>query len=200
MFYIIAALIIITLIILFIILSDVTIHIMFRRSPGYQKSRTQIFVFKSLKLLDKKLISKKENYKSQQERVFDKLDKYQEIVSKSLETMTRYNNFLRDINNNLGNGLKTAKLDLSADIGTGDAATTGILCGVAWSILGNLRMQKDYYNLFKNVQFSINPNYKKKIFAIDIDSIFTIKSVYIIYVLILLKEVFRIEDERAKSG
>ncbi|MGE5329604.1 MAG: DUF2953 domain-containing protein [Deltaproteobacteria bacterium] len=146
--------------------------------------------------MDKKSDSKAEK----REKIFDKFDKYSEIVTKSVGTIGRYNDFLKDINHNLGSGLKAAKLKLVTSIGAGDSALTAVLCGSVWAILGNLRMQKDYYNLFNNVEFSVNPNYKKKIFAIDVDSIFTIKTVYIIYVLISLKQIIDLEEEKIKVG
>ena len=200
MIYLIVLLIILIIIILFIIFSDVTIHVMFRRSPDFQKARAQIFFLKKIKLFDKKSVSTKESKETKKDKDFDKIEKMSEIVTKSMETMGKYNDFLMDINNNLGNGLKKAKLNLAASIGTGDSASTAILCGVAWALFGNLRMQKDYYNLFKNVQFSVNPDYNKKIFAIDIDSIFTIKTVYIIYVLVSLNQIFNLEERSTEAG
>ena len=196
MIYFIAFLLILILLILFFIFSDVTIHVIFRRSPDYQKSIIQILFLNTIKLFDKKLVSKKQADENSAEALFEKIDKYSEIVIKSFDTMSRYNDFLRDINNNLGNGLKTSKLNLATRVGTGDSAVTGILCGIIWTIFGNLRTQKDYYNLFKNVEFSVNPDYKKKIFAVDIDSIFTIKTAYIIYVIISLNKIFKLEEEK----
>jgi len=200
MLYLIVVLIILIILILIISFSDVTIYVMFRRTPEYQKAWTQIFFLNRFKLLDKKFVPLKDSEGKKRDKVLNKIDKYSEIVTKSIGTMSRYNDFLRDINNNLGNGLKTARLNLAVRIGTGDAAMTAILCGTVWAILGNLRMQKDYYNLFKNVEFAVNPDYKKKIFAVDVDSIFTIKTVYIIYVLVLLKQVINLEEKRIEAG
>jgi len=199
MIYFITFLIILILLILFFIFSDVTIHVILRRSPDYQKSIIQILFLNTIKLFDKKLVSKKQAHENSTEKLFEKIDKYSEIITKSFDTMSRYNDFLRDINNNLGNGLKTSRLNLATRVGTGDSAVTGILCGIIWTILGNLRTQKDYYNLFKNVEFSVNPDFKKKIFAVDIDSIFTIKTAYIIYVLVSLNNIFKLEEEKTKA-
>lgn len=199
MIYIIAILILLIILVVSIIFSDITIHVIFRRGAGFQKSRIKILFLNRFILFDKKFESSKESDESERREKPSKIDKYSEIVIKSLGTMGRYNDFLRDINISLGNGLKAAKLNFSTSIGAEDAAVTGILCGIAWAILGNLRMQKDYYSLFKNVEFSVKPDYKKKIFTVDVDSIFTIKTVYIIYVLVSLNQLFNLEKKRTEG-
>jgi hypothetical protein len=78
------------------------------------------------------------------------------------------------------------ELNIKIRQGTGDAAQTGLLCGLLWAAAGILTTQLSrYFKAFKK-EIKIIPFVNKSIFEVDAYCIFHIKLVHIIVVLFKL--------------
>ncbi|WP_238442587.1 DUF2953 domain-containing protein [Desulforamulus reducens] len=80
-------------------------------------------------------------------------------------------------------------------IGTGDAAVTGIITGVAWGIMGSITslFYKKIATNKPEPELQVEPNFKKEVFSTSIDCIFKIRVVNIMVtgIKILQKKVKR---------
>lgn len=83
--------------------------------------------------------------------------------------------------------------------GTGDAAQTGVLCGLLWAAAGILASHiKRYLKFFKrNIQ--IKPCFDKRIFEVEAICIFHVKLVHIIVVLIKIYYTKYLIDQKSKK-
>jgi len=76
------------------------------------------------------------------------------------------------------------ELNIKVQQGAGDAALTGLLCGLFWTFAGILTSHiTRYLKSFKN-EIQITPCFNKRIFEVDATCIFHVKLVHIIVVLI----------------
>lgn len=173
------------------IISEMTVSLRFYISNKKIRFSTTIYLLEKVKIYKRRNSYDNDTSKKKDLRI----DKAVQIVKKSAETVIRYNQFLRKINEKLGKGIKANKTGLYIMVGTGDAASTAIACGAIWAILGSFRVQKDYYSFFEEADFGVRPNYQKKNFSIEFESIFVVKTVYIIYVIICIRKLMK-EAER----
>jgi hypothetical protein len=194
-FWIIAILIFLVILAAVIAFSNLTVNIEFHRRPDLQKVKTKIFLFKKIKIYgqDIKLNQPKiETDEEHKQHVKRQIEEGIDILFSSVDIINDYNDQMKKINKKIIKGLKGNKMELRLIVGTEDAALTGLLCGAIWAILGNLRMQKESGDLFTKMNFIVCPSFNKNIFAIDINCIFTIKTVYIMYVYETIEKLFKI--------
>lgn len=201
-FWILLSVLLIVLVII-LVFSNITIHLGFHRNPEQHKLEYTIYLLKKIKVYGKNIILREPEIKSEEEYkkyILRKIEKGVDIIFRSMDTISTYNDLIKYINRRLKKGYQSGNFEFSTSIGTGDAALTGLLCGIVWAILGNLRMQRDYYRVLKDVHFNVFPDFKKKIFSVNIDCIITVKTVYIIYVLKTIERIFKLEKERIESS
>lgn len=199
LFWVIAILILIITLTVIILISNLTVNIEFHRRPDLQKVKTNIFLFKKIKIYEKDIKLNQPEIETEEEHkqhIKRQLEDGIDILFSSADIINNYKDTLKKINKKFLKGLRADKLRLRLVVGTDDAALTGLLCGIIWIILGNLRMQKESENLFTDADLMVSPNFNKKIFAIDISCIFTIKTVYIMYVHETIEKIFKIEKKR----
>jgi hypothetical protein len=81
---------------------------------------------------------------------------------------------------------KKSKVELEIKIllGTGDAALTGILCGLLWAVAANILSYLAQYLKVTSEEITIAPDFEKSVFEADINCIFQTKLAHIIVVLI----------------
>ena len=78
------------------------------------------------------------------------------------------------------------ELNIKLRQGTGDAAQTGLLCGLLWTAAGILTTWLSRYLKAFKKEIKITPCFDKSIFEVDAFCIFHVKLVHIIVVLIKL--------------
>ncbi len=190
-------------ILLFFILSRITVNLEYYRSPELHKVGIYIYLLKKLKVYSKVIIvdrGRTEEHGEYKKRLMKRVEKVVDILFKSVDTIREYNEMLKSITRKARRGFEYGKFSLRTRIGTGDAALTGITCGLAWSVLGILRMQKEYGEAFKDMDFLVCPDFKKKIFTVDMNCIFTIKTVHIISVIRSTRKIFELERMREHNS
>ncbi len=203
MVYWVLLIIILFVLILLLILSKITIQIGFHRSQILQRLEATVYLLRKVKIYRKSIKLKEPEIESDEEYkeyILRKVEKGVDIIFSSLDAIASYNELLKNINSKLSKGFEAGKFEVSTRIGTGDAAVTGLLAGLVWLVLGNLRMQREYYGFLKDLDFSVYPDFKKKIFAVNMDCIFTIKTVYIIYVFRFIEKIFKAEKHKIQNS
>jgi uncharacterized protein YjhX (UPF0386 family) len=75
------------------------------------------------------------------------------------------------------------ELDIKLKQGTGDAAQTGLICGLLWSAAGIFTSYISRYLKTVSKRINIVPCFNKKIFEVDASCIFHVRLVHIIVVL-----------------
>ncbi|MCX7843184.1 MAG: DUF2953 domain-containing protein [Clostridia bacterium] len=92
------------------------------------------------------------------------------------------------------------KVIAELEVGTGDAAQSGIVSGLAWTLLGNL--MSIFTNVFKTCRFRYNvkTNFSKAVFNMDFFCIFSIKIVNIIVVGMRLAVLFLKNRDKLKKA
>ncbi len=186
-------------ILLFFIFSRITVNLEYYRSPELHKVGIHIYLLKRLKVYRKVIIvdrGRAEENGEYKKRLMKRIEKVVDILFRSVDAIRDYNDMLNSITRKARRGFEYGKLSLRTRIGTGDAALTGITCGLVWSVLGILRMQKEYGEAFKDMDFLVCPDFKKKIFTVDVNCIFTIKTVHIISVIRSSRKIFELERTR----
>lgn len=202
LFWIIVILICIVILATVIVFSNLMVNIEFHRRPDLQKVKTDIFLFRKIKIFESDIKLNQPEIETDEEHkqhVKRQIEEGINILFSSVDIINDYNNQMKKINKKIIKGLKGDNMELRLIVGTEDAALTGLLCGAIWAILGNLRMQKESGDLFTKINFMVCPSFNKNIFAIDISCIFTIKTVYIMYVYETIEKIFRIEKTRVKK-
>lgn len=113
---------------------------------------------------DKKLESELDSF-------LDKLENAKKVYG-TIESMRLY----------FAKRLRLKNLSIDIEIGTGDAAYTGLLTGMGWAAAGTVI--SFVTNIFKteNVRVNIKPDFAKKKLKVELLGIFNIKLVYIIVV------------------
>ncbi len=94
-----------------------------------------------------------------------------------------HGSLLEDIRKYLNKHEIHVELDIRLRQGTGDAAQTGIICGLLWSAAGILATYISRYLKTVKKKISITPCFSKKIFEVDASCIFHVRLVHIIVVL-----------------
>ncbi len=95
------------------------------------------------------------------------------------------------------------ELELKIKQGTGDAAQTGIVCGLLWSAAGILNAYITRHLKTIKTNINITPCFNKSIFEVDAACIFHVKLVHIIVVLIkiyYMKYQIRIKSKNTLGG
>lgn len=193
----------IIILIVLLIFSSITVRIIYSRDPYLQDFSAAFYLLKKIKIYRKKITAddryvETKIHQNKEEFYIEKFEKGIEIILKSFDILRIYNHFFKEVNERIRKGLRIEKFLLITDIGTGDAATTGLLCGFIWAFLGNLRVYGEVY-FPEKIEFLVYPDFQKKVFKINIDCIFVVKTVHIIYVLKLIKEMFEVERKRLQN-
>ena len=192
---------ILVILLIFLFFSTITVHIEYKSNPDFQMANANVYLLRTFHVYKKSMKFHDGDVESEEDReevIKKKIYKGIDITFKSFDTIAAYNDLLKAMNKKIRKGLKAERFEFSTRVGTGDAAATALVCGLLWAVLGNLRMQRPD-NVLKDIQFMVCPDFKKKIFAIDIDCIFTIKTVYIIYIFNSIEKIFKMEKERVKK-
>jgi hypothetical protein len=100
---------------------------------------------------------------------------------------------------------KNIKVDINVDVlqGNGDAAQTGLICGLLWSIAGILESNISRYVKKYQRKVMIKPCFNKKVFEINISCIIHVKLVHIIKVLMktfLIKHKLKQKSKKTVGG
>jgi hypothetical protein len=108
-----------------------------------------------------------------------------------------------DIRDYLNRHNVRVELAIKLKQGTGDAAQTGIVCGLLWSGAGILNSFIAKHLKVKCVKISITPCFNKRIFEVEAGCIFHVRLVHIIVVLIkiyYMKSKIRIRAKKSIGG
>jgi hypothetical protein len=95
------------------------------------------------------------------------------------------------------------ELIIKVEQGTGDAAQTGIICGLLWSAAGIFNAYISRHIKIVSHELNITPSFDKKIFGVDASCIFHVRLVHIIVVLIkiyYMKYRIRMKAKNAIGG
>lgn len=112
--------------------------------------------------------------------LFDLLKKYNSVRS----YLQDHGSLLKDIRKYLSKKDIHVELNIKLRQGTGDAAQTGILCGLLWAAAGILASHVTRYLKFFKSNIRITPCFDRGIFEVEASCIFHVKLVHIIVVLI----------------
>jgi hypothetical protein len=108
-----------------------------------------------------------------------------------------------DIKNYLNRHDIHAEIAIKLEQGTGDAAQTGIICGLLWSSAGILNSHISRHLKISGFKASVIPCFNKKRFAVDASCIFHVRLVHIIVVLIkiyYMKNKIRVRAKNTIGG
>lgn len=123
---------------------------------------------------------------------------------KSVRTYLKdHKTLIEDIRKYLNRHNIYAELIIKLKQGTGDAAQTGIVCGLLWSAAGILNSHISRHLKVKGIKISITPCFNKRIFEVDASCIFHVRLVHIIVVLIkiyYMKNKIRIRAKNSIGG
>jgi hypothetical protein len=114
-----------------------------------------------------------------------------------------HKSLLEDIRKYLNRHDIHAELGVELKQGTGDAAQTGIVCGLLWSAAGVLNSYISRHLKIKSRKMNIIPCFNKRIFEVDASCIFHVRLVHIIVVLIkiyYMKNKIRIRAKNSIGG
>ena len=95
------------------------------------------------------------------------------------------------------------ELNIKLKQGTGDAAQTGMLCGLLWAAAGIFTTWLSRYLKAFKKEIKITPSFDKSIFEVDAYCIFHVKLVHIIVVLIKIyytKYLIKIKSKKTIGG
>ncbi|NLK88147.1 MAG: DUF2953 domain-containing protein [Clostridiaceae bacterium] len=124
---------------------------------------------------------------------FDSVRKYLKDHKSLLEDIRRYLN-KHDIH---------AEIKIKLKQGTGDAAQTGVICGLLWNAAGILISYISRHLKITGRDLSIIPCFNKRMFEVDASCIFHVRLVHIIVVLIkiyYMKNKIRIRAKKSLGG
>ncbi len=94
------------------------------------------------------------------------------------------------------------RIEANLAIGTGEAASTGIMAGVGWAALGTLavQLQRNLPEGSASPVFKVFPDYRRRVFEASLDCIFKVRAGYIIGAALRLLRTNRRRTVRARSG
>lgn len=115
----------------------------------------------------------------------EKKDGFSEFTDKYSHLKSVYQ-YIQLMKQYLRNRLLVREVNLNVTVGSGDAFSTSLLCGLAWSMGGMVVsfIANNFHTLKSNMK--VQPEYVEKKLNLDIYCIFIIKSVYIIVVALKL--------------
>lgn len=129
--------------------------------------------------------------KGQSKEMREGVEKHQKLTP--LDVFDKYRSFesylkdhaklLEDIRKYLNRKRIQIQLKISLKQGTGDAAQTGMICGLLWSATGILVAAISRYLELLSKEISIVPCFDKSIFEVEASCIFHVRLVHIIVVL-----------------
>jgi hypothetical protein len=130
------------------------------------------------------------------------MDIYRKYVS--IRTyLTDHKSMFEDIRRYLNSRDIHVELDIKLKQGTGDAALTGLTCGLLWAAAGIvITYLSRYLKAFKK-RIAITPCFDKTIFEVDATCIFHVKLVHIIVVLIKIyykKYLIKLKSKKTIGG
>ncbi|MFJ7557127.1 DUF2953 domain-containing protein [Bacillus thuringiensis] len=161
---------VILLLIVFIILSTITLRFTFLYTELEKQALLQVeiwmirYTFNILKRVEKleknieKKVKKAEEEGGIENKVLAELDTIGELIIKLREMHNIFKDFL--------NKVKINQWRWQSQIGTGDAASTGIVTGFAWSIKGIIvGVAEQYMHIINVPELEITPVFQGKGFA-----------------------------------
>lgn len=128
--------------------------------------------------------------KEPHEKFFDKVKK---IKQKYLSIKTVANIFLRCVRYKVS----FSKIYIRVHYGTGDAASTGMLYGAIWALIGNVY---GFICRYFNISFpevDLDADYNKKVFETEVKGIITVRPVHIIIAVLRSLRAYK-KEKRAK--
>ncbi|WP_028400795.1 DUF2953 domain-containing protein [Ectobacillus panaciterrae] len=160
-----------------IFITKLSIIIMACYTPGEQRVFVQVriwfihYTFNVLEMLEKKKQKKEtkkepvpdENEEEKQTRFFSEwLEKLPELIKSMGDIHTISKDFLRKV--------KVKKFLWRSHLGTGDAASTGILAGYVWSVKGMVTgLISHYMKLVKTPELDVVPVFQGKITTTELE-------------------------------
>lgn len=130
------------------------------------------------------------------------LDIYRKFVS-ARTYLKDHGGLFEDIRKYLNKKDIHVELSIKIRQGTGDAAQTGVLCGLIWAAAGILTAWLTRYLKILRKEIFITPCFDKSIFDVDAYCIFHVRLVHIIVVLIKIyysKYVIKMKAKKAIGG
>lgn len=121
--------------------------------------------------------SKENNKEKTPERFFEKINAMK-------EKYREYKDIINIFLSSTRNKIEFSKVYIGIAYGTGEAATTGLLYGAFWVLVGNVHsfISRQYRAEFPNVKLS--PSYNSAMFEIEAEGIISLKLVHIITALL----------------
>jgi hypothetical protein len=166
-----------------IFITTLSIKIMACYTPGEQILLVQVrvwfirFTFNVLKMLEKKKKQKQSKSEPVQEKQEDEqqnrsfsewLEKLPELIKSLGDIHTIGKGFLRKV--------KVKKFLWRSHLGTGDAASTGILAGYVWSVKGIVTgALSQYTKLIKPPELDVTPIFQGKITTTELECMFSFR-------------------------
>lgn len=130
----------------------------------------------------------------------------EEIVRKFISArryLKDHGSLLEDIIKYLNRHDIHAEIDIKIKQGTGDAAQTGLICGLLWSAAGILVTYISRYLKIISRRIDVTPCFNEKVFEVETCCIFHVRLVHIIVVLIKIyhmKHMIRMKTKRKTGG
>ncbi|MBB6216662.1 hypothetical protein HNQ80_002766 [Anaerosolibacter carboniphilus] len=121
--------------------------------------------------VDEEIESEKSQDLIQEKKQLFSLSQIQEIQDRASQLFNQYFNVV----NYIRKKLLLSKLEWETEFGTGDAAVTGMLCGVLWGIKGNLFAILKRHVHSNNISFNIIPYFDKELFKTYVHCIIRLK-------------------------
>ncbi len=199
-YIILAAILIIVLILLTLLLSYITIDLHIKNQILYIKIFNLIFCKKIQVDLSKSKQTNKgndaspkdnktsfvEKIKKIKDRVFDadkgfNFDEIRKVKNEISETYAEIINIIKKLFGKLHYKIKVTTLRVELEYGTGNAATTGMLYGGIWQMLGVLYPIASSWVNMVYPSLDITPDFYGKRFNIEVWSIIKVKPAHIIY-------------------
>ena len=123
-------------------------------------------------------------------------------IKKSIKKFIIYKDAFFMTRNKIRKKFVFKSLNLSIDYGDGDAHTTAVSVGGMWGFIYNVLGFITKTATVKKHTESVNPMFNQKVFAFKTEGIFAVRTVHIIYALILFKSNYRkiLKTDTDKKG
>ncbi|HOQ38088.1 MAG TPA: DUF2953 domain-containing protein [Acetivibrio sp.] len=180
-FIIIAVLILITLILLLFLKINIVIE--YNRKRNKDHFVVYVLPFKGF-ILYKYKTSQKENSEKKASADYSGII---ESIEKAISSFKKGRGVVKRVLEYLKCRAAIRKLNLVIEFGTGNASHTGILTGIAWTILGIMLTYIDNYIEINEKNINIKPNFVEKKFNIDLYCIFRVRIVHIIIIVLMIR-------------